>query len=54
MRDVFDFSAPFGPLGRLAERAILTRYLRRFLGERTRVLKTLAESGEGMQFIAPR
>ena len=51
MRDVFDFTAPFGMLGRLAERVVLTRYLRRFLEERAQVLKHLAESGEGLRFV---
>jgi ligand-binding SRPBCC domain-containing protein len=51
MRDVFEFTAPLGVLGRLAERALLTRYLRRFLHERGQVLKHLAESGEGQRFI---
>jgi hypothetical protein len=51
MRDVFEFAAPFGVVGRLAERAVLTGYLRRFLEERARVLKRLAESGEGNRFI---
>ena len=51
MRDVFEFSAPMGALGRLAERAVLSSYLRRFLEERAQVLKRLAESGEGRTFI---
>jgi ligand-binding SRPBCC domain-containing protein len=52
MRDVFDFTAPWGVLGRLAERLLLTNYLRRFLEERAQVLKGLAESGEGQRFIS--
>lgn len=51
MRDVFEFLAPLGAVGRLAEQAVLTGYLRRFLAERARVLKWLAESGEGKRFI---
>jgi ligand-binding SRPBCC domain-containing protein len=47
MRDVFDFTAPWGLLGQLAERAVLVSYLRRFLHERARVLKHLAESNNG-------
>jgi hypothetical protein len=46
MRDVFDYAAPLGPLGRIAERLFLTRYMRRFLEERCRVIKEAAESGE--------
>ncbi|MEM9415261.1 MAG: SRPBCC family protein [Planctomycetota bacterium] len=44
MTDEFVFTAPLGPLGWLAERLFLTRYMRRFLSERNRVLKELAES----------
>ena len=51
IRDVFEFEAPLGALGRLAERVLLTAYLRRFLEERARVLKRLAESGDGRHFI---
>ncbi len=45
MRDVFDFDAPLGPLGRLANRLFLERYMRKLLEERNRVLKQLAEGG---------
>jgi ligand-binding SRPBCC domain-containing protein len=43
MTDRFDFAAPLGPLGRLAEKLFLTRYRRRFLETRNTLLKTLAE-----------
>ena len=52
MRDVFEFTAPWGFLGRWVEQAVLVPYLRRFLQERARVLKHLAESGEGERFIS--
>ena len=51
MRDVFDYAAPLGPLGWLAERLFLTRYMRRFLVARNRELKAVAESSDWMQFI---
>lgn len=44
MLDLFDYAAPLGALGRLAERLVLDRYLRRLLVERARVIKTAAES----------
>jgi len=47
MRDVFDYAAPFGFLGRLAERFFLTRYMRRFLAAHNRELKRIAESDSG-------
>lgn len=51
MRDLFEFTAPLGIVGRLAERAVLIPYLRRFLEERAQVLKRLAESDDGKRFI---
>ena len=51
MADVFDFTAPLGPLGTLVDRLILTAYLRRFLENRARALKQLAESDAGRRFI---
>ena len=44
MLDLFDYAAPLGLLGRLAERLVLDRYLRGLLVERARVIKTVAES----------
>ena len=44
MLDVLTYSAPLGPLGRLAEILFLTRYMRGFLERRGRALKTLAEA----------
>lgn len=44
LRDVFDYRAPLGPLGWLAERLFLSAYMRRFLLTRMRELKALAES----------
>ncbi len=51
MRDIFNFEAPFGVLGRLAECLFLTRYMRRFLEERNQVIKEVAESGRYIAYI---
>jgi ligand-binding SRPBCC domain-containing protein len=53
MRDVFDYTAPLGPLGWVAEQLFLTRYMRRFLEERNRELKAVAESDGWAPFIPP-
>jgi len=53
MRDVFDYRAPLGPLGWLAERLFLTAYMRRFLLTRLRELKALAESDDWARFVPP-
>jgi len=44
MIDVFDFTAPLGFFGTVAERLFLTAYMRRFLEERAGILKRMAES----------
>jgi hypothetical protein len=38
-----DFEAPFGWLGRIVERLILNRYMKKFLEHRNQELKKLAE-----------
>lgn len=47
MTDELVFTAPLGPLGRLAERLVLKRHLERFLHERGRALKRYAEGSSG-------
>lgn len=42
-RDIFDFDAPLGPLGRIAEATFLERYMRQFLQTRLELLKVMAE-----------
>lgn len=51
MRDVFDYTSPLGPLGRLADVLVLKRYLSRLLEERNRVIKLYAESGKGADLL---
>jgi ligand-binding SRPBCC domain-containing protein len=53
LRDVFDYRAPLGPLGWLAERLFLSAYMRRFLSIRMRELKVLAESDAWAKFVPP-
>ncbi|HET6232626.1 MAG TPA: SRPBCC family protein [Longimicrobiaceae bacterium] len=52
MRETFDYAAPLGPLGRLAERIFLTRYMRAFLTGRAATIKRVAESEEWRRFLA--
>lgn len=52
MRDRFEFVAPLGMLGRIAERLFLTAYMRRFLVERNAGLKRTAESNEWKKYLA--
>lgn len=52
MRESFSFESPLGILGRIADALILERYMKRFLVERNRVLKEVAESGDrGQRFL---
>jgi len=51
MVDVFDYSAPLGLLGRLAERVILNRYMRRLLIERGLSIKMVAESVDHARYL---
>jgi ligand-binding SRPBCC domain-containing protein len=51
MRDRFEFVAPLGFLGRLAERLFLVRYMRRFIEDRNAVLKQTAESGAWRKYL---
>ena len=44
LTDVFDFTSPLGPLGRLADALFLEGYVRRFLGRRLDALKTALEA----------
>jgi ligand-binding SRPBCC domain-containing protein len=51
MRDVFEFAAPFGLLGRMAERLVLCSYLQRLLERRNQEIKAVAESGSWKAFV---
>lgn len=53
MRDVFDYDAPLGALGRLANVLFLTSYMRRLLAERNAVVKRVAESDEWRSYVKP-
>jgi ligand-binding SRPBCC domain-containing protein len=53
LREVFDYRAPLGPLGRLAERLFLSAYMRRFLLARMQELKALAESDAWVECLPP-
>ncbi len=50
MTDVFDFTSPLGPLGRVANWLFVTRHLRRLLATRNQLIKSVAESGDVEKF----
>ncbi|GAA3413522.1 SRPBCC family protein [Paenibacillus hodogayensis] len=43
MEDTFDYSSPWGPLGRLADQLFLYRYMERLLLKRNQYIKDCAE-----------
>lgn len=51
MIDLLEFRAPMGVLGRAAEIIFLTRYMRRFLLDRNRVLTQIAESNGWCKYL---
>jgi ligand-binding SRPBCC domain-containing protein len=50
-RERFEFSAPLGPLGWLAERMVLERYMHRFLRARSLAIKQAAESDAWRRYL---
>ena len=52
MRDVFDFDAPLGVLGYVANGLFLTRYMERLLQERAAAIKTVAESADWARYLS--
>ena len=51
MKDQFDFEAPLGVLGILAEKLVLERYMGRFLEARNLQIKALAEGSDWQQYL---
>jgi ligand-binding SRPBCC domain-containing protein len=54
MHDVLEFTAPGGPLGRLAERLLLRPHLSAFLIARNQELRRVAESDAWREFLDPQ
>ena len=51
MTDNFDFTCPFGPLGHYANWLFVSRHIRKLLGTRNEMVKSIVESGHASQFI---
>ena len=51
MRDAFDFRAPLGPLGHLADVLFLRAHMQRFLEARAEILRALAEGSEWQRYL---
>lgn len=51
MKDVFNFTSPLGPLGRVAEMLFLESYMHRFIVERNDVIKNTAEGQDWKLYL---
>jgi ligand-binding SRPBCC domain-containing protein len=51
MKDYFEFEAPLGFLGTIAENLILRNYMSRFLKVRNSTLKSLAEGSDWQKYL---
>lgn len=51
MRDRLEFRSPFGVLGRIADKLVLTAYMRRFLLRRNAVIKQIAETDAWRRYL---
>jgi ligand-binding SRPBCC domain-containing protein len=51
MRDVMQFEAPFGLLGRLVEKFVLTRHMKDLLERRNACIKRVSESDEWRKYL---
>lgn len=52
MTDRFEFQAPWGILGMIAEHLFLIAYMRRFIAKRNQTLKRMAESSDWKKHFA--
>lgn len=52
MTDTFDYTSPWGLLGKMADWLFLKCYLRRLLEKRNALVKSIAESGDTQIFLA--
>ncbi len=52
MIDVFEFAAPLGFLGIIAEKLFLKNYMKKFLIERNEVIKKIAESDDWKKILS--
>jgi hypothetical protein len=51
MTDLFEYEAPLGIFGRIAEKLFLTRHLKKFLALRNEAIKRVAEGEDWKKYI---
>ncbi len=52
VRSLFEYESPWGWLGRVADRLIVERHMRRYLGERLEIIRRVAEGGDVERYLA--
>ena len=52
MTDIFDYTSPFGILGKMADFIFLKQYLKRFLLERNKIIKNYAETDKWKELLS--
>jgi ligand-binding SRPBCC domain-containing protein len=53
MTDVFDYKAPFGFLGKIADKLFLENYMTNLLLQRNKIIKAFAETDKWKEVLAP-
>ena len=51
MKDLFTFESPLGPIGMVANKLFLTKYMTYFLEQRNKTIKEYAESDKAGHFL---
>jgi ligand-binding SRPBCC domain-containing protein len=51
MKDIFEFHSPFGVFGKIFNKLVLTRYLKKFLIDRNQIIKDFAETGKWKEVL---
>ena len=51
MKDVMEFEAPFGPVGKVVDRLLLDRHMRKLLARRNAAIKRVAEGHEWRTYL---
>lgn len=51
MKDIFEFHSPFGILGKIFNKLVLTNYLQRLLVDRNQIIKEFAETGKWKEML---
>lgn len=51
MIDYFDYTSPFGILGRIADTLFLEKYMRNLLAKRNQIIKEFAETDGYMKVL---